>query len=103
MPQYLSSFLGENMKALKKKTSFYIDIEVLEKMAKLVATGKQSTFVCDLVKEKLEEIEKEKSRQKVLKMLAEIKPVKRKGLSARKTLEKLRKEREKELLKRIKN
>ena len=81
----------------KSKTSFYIYDDLKMKMASLIPAGKQTEFINNSIKEILERIEKEKEKKELLAAIKSIKKVTRKT-TARQTLEKSRKERDKILL-----
>jgi len=85
----------------KTKTSFYINDNLRARMTKLVLPGRQTEFLNNLIEEGLDRMEKEKNKAKLLKIIDSIKPVKRKE-TARETLEKIRKEREKEIMRKVK-
>lgn len=86
----------------RTKTSFYLNDDLRVRMSKLTLPGNQTQFINNLIEEGIERLEREKKRKKLLKILDSIKPVKSKE-TARKTLEKIRNEREKEIMRRVKN
>ncbi len=84
------------------KTSLYLRDDLKARIHKLTTHIKQTEFINRSIQEKLEKEEKEMNKKEFLKLLHSIKPVKRK-YTARQTLEKLRKERTKQLLKNLKS
>ncbi len=87
----------KNSATTSTKTSIYLRDTVKNKIHLLIPTGKQTEFINDALQEILEKIEKEKNKQEFLALIKSIKPVKSKT-TARQTLEKLRRERNKKLL-----
>lgn len=73
-----------------------------KEIAKFVPARKQGEFLHNAAMTMLEQLKEDKARMEFIKKLNEIKPVKRK-MTARQTLEKLRKQREKQILKNLKN
>ena len=90
------------MKAVKRKTSLYLDEALGKEIAKFAPHLSQTEFAHMAMKSLLEQFKKEKARKELLEMINDIKPVKRKT-TALQTLHKLRKQRENQLLQNLKN
>lgn len=90
------------MKAVKRKTSLYLDASLSKEIAKFAPHMSQTEFAHMAMASLLEQLKADKARNEFLKKLSEIKPVKRKT-TALQTLHKLRKQREKQILNNIKN
>ena len=88
---------AKNLATSSTKTSIYLRDAIKNKIHLLIPSGKQTEFINDALQEILEKIEKEKNKQEFLGALKSIKKVKSKT-TARQTLEKLRKQRDKVLL-----
>ncbi len=82
------------------KTSLYLRDDLKEKIHKLAPKQKQSDFINQTLENTLKNLEKEMIKQELLKDLKSIKKIKSKT-TAKQTLEKLRKQREKVLLGRL--
>ncbi len=84
------------------KTSIYLRDDIKEKMNELTPHGKQTSFINETLAVALKNIEREMLRQELLEELRTIKPKKVKGKTARQTLEQVRKQRDKQLLRNLK-
>ncbi len=70
------------MKDHKKfKTSFYIDSDLAKKIVKLTKNSTQTQFINESIRQRIEQIEKEKSRKELLNFMHSIKPIKMKKTS----------------------
>lgn len=60
----------------KEKASFYINKDLVKRMKPFLVKTKKTDFINESIEEKIEKLEKEKSKKEVLNFLHSIKPIK---------------------------